>query len=213
MGSALARLGEQTWSMWSRQELKLTLTGGQAVTFKALEAVRPKARWKIATTRSVKNFVRAFETGAKDPELYFKDPSIDPALLARWKAAPKEHRVFIVGSQEDTPLIQELRSELKAQGKEVFFYRFCAKAGAQLCDSTTVGAFFGTAGTAMAAVTAEAADSPFVPNEIAAALNLKNNETALLLITPQEVLDAAGRGVAVRMPAAITGTSVAPAQN
>lgn len=188
---------------WTRQRLMWTLEGGQYSVFKAFESAHPKARWRIFTTSDVKLFVRSFEAGFREPERHLRDPGIDPALLARWMATPVKDRVFIAGSQQDTPLVQALRTQLEKEGKAVFFYRFCGVAPELLCTSGTVGAFFGTAGVASVAITPESAESRYIPNEIAAALKLRGSGKGLLLVTPREVIDAAISRAQVQVVTAI----------
>ena len=197
----LGRLSEDSEAALVRGRLNLVLDEGPEAVFKALETIRPKSRWRVFTTSDVKQFVRLFEEGSRTPERYFDDPKIDAALRAEWLTTPVKNRVFVAGANEDLPLVGALRDELKKQGKVVFFYKFCGGPSAALCDSTTVGAFFGSSGAALLAVSPSSAESRYVPFEIAAALNAKRSVRNLLLVTPTDVINAAGNGTTVRIAA------------
>jgi hypothetical protein len=181
------RAGVATEDAFGRQLVSWTLKREQRVVFRSFEAVRPRVRWRVVR-RDVKAFVRTFEAGAHEPEQHFTDPLADPALVARWKATPKQDRVFVAGAQQDTELIESLRAQLEHEGKTVFFYTFCAGATGTLCASATVGAFFGTAGTAVLAVSDASATSRFVPHEIEAGIRLASHQSQLVIFTPSEAL-------------------------
>jgi hypothetical protein len=186
------RAGVATEAALGRQVASWTLKSEQRVVFRSFEAVRPRVRWRVVR-RDVKAFVRAFEAGAHEPEQHFADPLVDPALVARWKATPKRDRIFVAGAQQDTAVIESLRAQLEHEGKTVFFYRFCAGATGALCESATVGAFFGTAGTAVLAVSDASGTSRFVPQEIEAGIRLAAHQSQLVILTPGEALtNAAG---------------------
>jgi hypothetical protein len=176
----------------------LALKAENQAIFKAFETVRPRTRWRRVVRDDVKQFVRAFEKGSRDSERYFSDPSADPALVARWKATPKQDRVFVAGARQDMRLIQGLRAELEKQRKTVFFYTWCAGAAGQLCASATVGAFFGTAGAAVLAVTDASAGSRFAPYEVTAGVRVVAGEPQLFLLTPGEALEDLGAKTGVR---------------
>jgi hypothetical protein len=208
-GRALNSLVEKLGPQWRKRALAaedalgqrsapLALKAENQAIFKAFETVRPRTRWRRVVRDDVKQFVRAFEKGSRDSERYFSDPSADPALVARWKATPKQGRVFVAGAQQDMRLIQGLRAELEKQGKTVFFYTWCAGAAGQLCGSATVGAFFGTAGAAVLAVTDASAGSRFAPYEVTAGVRVLAGEPQLFLLTPGEALEDLGAKTGVR---------------
>jgi hypothetical protein len=199
VGPFLERSSEAIEAAFLRQRLSWVLEGGAKAVFKAFETVQPKSRWKIFTSSDVKQFIRLFEAGAREPERYFNDPKVDQVLLARWVAAPMQDRVFLAGSQEDSALVGALRMELEKEGKVVFFYRFCAGTPGELCASSTVGAFFGTAGGALVAVTPGSTESRYVPSEIAAAIKVNKNEKSLLLLTPRDAINAAASSSKMRI--------------
>lgn len=93
---------------------------------------------------------------------------------------------------------------LKSMARSCFSIDFCSPLPGTLCKSTTVGAFFGTAGTALVLVTPQSAESRYMPNELAAALQLKANERGLLLMTPKDALNAVATGVRYRVAGALT---------
>lgn len=70
----------------------------------------------------------------------------------------------------------------------MFFYKFCAREIGAYCGSATVGAFFGTAGTAVLAVTETSGTSRFVPHEVAAATRLAAGKSELIIVTPGEAM-------------------------
>jgi len=177
-------------SAFERKSIEWTLSSEQRVVFRSFEAIRPGVRWRISRVVSsdVKAFVRAFEAGARDAERQFADPLVDKDLVARWLRTPKADRVFVAGAQQDLPVVEALRTQLEREGKTVFFYRTCARVAGVLCDSRTVGAFFGTAGTAVLAMSEASQSSRFVPHEVDAAVRLAASQTELRIFTPGEVL-------------------------
>jgi hypothetical protein len=187
LGPLLRKGGEAANEAVERQMASWALKGEQRAVFKTFESARLRVRWRVAK-RDVKSFVREFEAGAREPERYFADPSANPLLVARWKATPKSDRVFVAATEKDTAVVDSLRVELERQGKTVFFYRFCAQAPGVLCDSRTVGAFFGTAGTAVLAVTEATGSSRFLSHEVAAATRLATGQSELLIFTPVEAV-------------------------
>ena len=82
-------------------------------------------------------------------------------------------------------MVEALRAQLEREGKTVFFYRFCSGTAA-LCDSKTVGAFFGTAGSAVLAVTE--ATSRFLPHEVESGVRLAAGRSELVILTPEEAV-------------------------
>jgi len=181
------RASQATENALGRRLASWTLKSEQRLVLRSFEDVRPSVRWRVVR-RDVKAFVRAFEAGAREPEQHFADPLADRALVARWKATPKQDRVFVAGAQQDTELIESLRAQLEQEGKAVFFYRLCAAAPGALCESATVGAFFGTAGTAVLAVSDASATSRFIPHEIEAGSRLAVHQSQLVIFTPGEAL-------------------------
>jgi hypothetical protein len=118
---------------------------------------------------------------------YFNDPLVDVSLVARWNATAIENRVFVVGSGEDTELIASLRSQLEKDGKTVFLYKFCTGSPA-LCQSTTVGAFLGTARVAVLADTNASAESRFVASEVFAGVRVRTGQSRLFIMAPSDLL-------------------------
>jgi hypothetical protein len=178
------------WVLWRAKS-------EQRVVLQSIEMIRPGMRWRVAPAR-VKVFVEAFVEGARDPESHFADPLIDRELLARWMATPKKNRVFIIGAQPDTPFIESLRARLEDEKKTVFFYQFCSGVLGKLCESSTVGAFFGTAGTAVLAMSEHSESSPFVPLEVKTGIRLATHQNPLYIVSPDETIKALTKAVEVR---------------
>src|SRR5262249_29258407 len=149
---------------------------------------------KRIVSSDVKEFVRSFEKGARDPELYFKDPKADAQFVMRWKTTPKADRVFVIGSGEDAEAVMSVKTQLEKQGKVVLFYKFCAENAGALCQSTTVGAFLGTAGVAILTDTGGATGSRFVPQEVRASAQILAGQTRLFLIAPSDLTTPTANG-------------------
>jgi hypothetical protein len=170
-----------------------SLASEQRVVFQSIERSRPRVRWRV-TSGDVKAFVHAFEAGMREPEQHFTDPLADPKLVQRWLATPKQNRVFVAGAQEDTAVIEGLRARLEQEKKIVFFYQFCSGTPGVLCASSTVGAFFKTAGTAVWAVSENAEKSPYLRLEVETARRFATHQNLLYIVTPDSVRPTAAAG-------------------
>lgn len=134
----------------------------------------------------VKHFVHGFALGATNPKVHLTDISqSNKDLLAKWIATPEEKRIFIAGSGENRELIRGLNAELEKVGFAVFFYDFCVD-----CSPEVVGAFFVTAGNALLAATPAASISRYTSLEVAAAQRIREGQSLMILVTPEEILYA-----------------------
>jgi hypothetical protein len=183
----------------SRQSVVWALKGEQQGLFRAIETVRPSARWRRVVWHDVKAFVRAFEEGARNPQRYLNDPTADATFVARWNATPIQDRVFVAAAKDDVRLVEALRAQLEKEGKVLFFYQFCGPSVSALCAATTVGAFFGTAGAAVVATTSASAESRFVAHEAAAGAGVLAGQRELFLLTPREMLANSSQSAGLQM--------------
>jgi hypothetical protein len=191
LGVATEKALARRWALW-------TLESEQRVVFRSIETIRPGRRWRVVSGH-VKVFVQAFEAGAREPERHFADPLADPALVERWRATPKKDRVFVAGAHQDTAVIESLRARLEREGKTVFFYKFCSDAPGVLCASSTVGAIFGTAGTAVWAMSDASESSRFVSLEVEAGMRFATHQSPLYIFTPGDALLALTKAAEVRL--------------
>ena len=110
-----------------------------------------------------------------------------PALVDDWLATPPARRVFLVGASQDSQDIVALRQQLDRAGFKTYFFTDCNRHLGSLCTSEEVGAFFGSAGHAIAMQSPAAQASGFIPVELASA-DVAAGGGLLLVYTPDDVL-------------------------
>ena len=159
---------------------------------------REDLSWKIATAlgapprlifahSSAKAFGKEFSRGAYNGEKYLGELGKTNPIVASWLDAPASRRVFVVGAADSDSDVKELRDRLKALGYQVFFYKFCEGAIGKLCSSEEVGAFYGTAGHAVAFRTRDFYKSPYIDIEVATIY--KHSKGGMVLVfTPRDAL-------------------------
>lgn len=152
--------------------------------------------WKIAAAldtpprlilahRKAVSFGKEFSRGAHGSEKYLGALGKTNPLVASWLDAPVGLRVFVVGAAESDPDVKEFRDRLRALGYQVFFYKFCKDATGKLCASEEVGAFYATAGHAVAFRSADFDKSPYVKIEVAT-IYQHSKGGILLVFTPED---------------------------
>ena len=169
-----------------------TLPKSQKVIVKMIEDASLSVASIDAVPADVKQFVRNFGAGAREPEKHLAKIGREHAdLLAHWNAVDPEYRIFLAGAGKDGSVIRLLATEFEQQGYVVFFYDFCA---VPRCSSEVVGAFFGTAGHALVADSNAATASRYVAAEVTAARQLGGRDSVMILADPTKVVAAARTG-------------------
>lgn len=134
-----------------------------------------------------KQFGQDFLAGAKLGETRIRALEGELAQLAvPWLKVPMEKRIFVVGAADSDAGARKLRAKLEKDGYAVFFYRFCEAVIDQLCGSRDVGAFFGSAGHAVALKTPTFADSQYISVELASIYHFDQGGV-LMVFTPAEL--------------------------
>lgn len=169
---------------------------------------------RIAVTQSdVREFVRDFGEGAKDPmRTLMSRNEFDGQLIANWLSTPQEKRVFFIGSGGDFALMQSCAQQLEQDGYRSFFYKMCKDANGQLCESKVVGAMFATSGKAIVIDTPSAQQSRYVLHEANTAYLLLKGERMALLLTPADLVKAGGVLVSGPLTVAEISASATPTQ-
>lgn len=141
----------------------------------------------IYTSAEAKKFGKDFLVGAKEGQtrLGKLDKKLNP-IVEPWLKAQEHKRVFVIAPSQSHPDVTLLKSALRAQGYEMFFYKFCEPILSKLCGSEDVGAFFATAGHVIAITSKHSESSAYIPVELAVAH--KHAEGGLLIVfTPSDL--------------------------
>lgn len=154
------------------------------LSWKIAAAFSTPPRLIIAKSRAVA-FGKEFSKGAHSSEKYLGELGKMNSLVASWLDAPVGLRVFVVGAAESDPDVKQFRDRLKALGYQVFFYKFCKDLTGRLCASEAVGAFYATAGHAVAFRSADFDKSPYIDIEVAT-IYQHSKGGILLVFTPQQ---------------------------
>jgi hypothetical protein len=88
----------------AERQIVSSLSPEERPIFEAIETIHPRLRWRRMVSSDGREFVRAFEEGAHNPDQYFNDPTVEPAVksaIDTWNRAAKGDRVFVIGSGED----------------------------------------------------------------------------------------------------------------
>jgi len=140
---------------------------------------------------AVKQFTTDFAEGAKNPDRFMSEVSLSqPALVEKWKNAPREKRIFVIGAGKDSAKVSDWAESMQSDGYIVFFYKSCSQSGGALCSSKAVGAMCGTSGTTMVYQTPAAELSEYVKVEAATAGFLEGLNDKVVLISTSEFLAA-----------------------
>jgi hypothetical protein len=139
----------------------------------------------------VKQFSTDFADGAKNPDRFMSEVSLSqPALVEKWKKAPREKRIFVIGAGKDSAKVSEWAESMQSDGYVVFFYKFCRQSSGGLCSSKAVGAMCGTSGITMVYQTPSAELSEYVKVEAATAGFIEGLNDKVVLISTSEFLAA-----------------------
>jgi len=160
---------------------------------------------QLSVMPSVLRFADAFWTGAHEPNKFLEIEALRQGSIStitthifRWISLPQSKRIFISGANSDLPQALRLQKLFESEGYSVFFYMRCKP----LCNEATVGAFFGSAGTAIHIQSPTTPNSQFVPVEVAMALAIDakgpmpttSNSPSLLVLDTREILLALANG-------------------
>jgi hypothetical protein len=178
-----------------RAAFRLQDDPARAAVLRGLSDVRSDVGLLDVVPVSVKAFGDEFARGFRDPDAALaaiKESHAD--LWTRWNATLPDRRVFVIGARSDAPQVQRLRTRLREEGYEVFFYEFCSQGSRPLCPSSAVGAFFATSAQTLVMQSAEAAASRFVRLEVAVAQRLHGWRMPFVVLSSQELMAAGERG-------------------
>lgn len=168
----------------------------------------------VVVRTDVLRFGNEFRTGAKSPndtlarekyrlhakltvnsptftDMYFSQANW--ATIDAWLSTPQERRVFVIGARDDAAYVQALRARYSTEDAKFFFYQDCKP----LCHESTVGAFFGSAGTVVHVESPDAKNSSFVLVEKGLTLEHSGGGRKLLLIdgdVARRLLNVGGAG-------------------
>lgn len=110
-------------------------------------------------------------------------------LIDAWQRKPKNKRIFVTGSNSDEKYVDALKAQYEQEGYILYFYKYCNP----LCPEKLVGAFFGTAGTAIHIQSPGAKSSLFIPIEVALTEELSGTGRHVIAYDPSEI-DVSGNG-------------------
>ena len=185
------------------EEVLASLPAEQRKLIRHISEVAPRVLPVNIVRADVKEFIHAFAEGASRPAAHRNDPVASVLQKVRWDSAAMDGRIFLAAAGEDDPLVRSVRSNLEANGYEVFFYKTCSVLPDVLCKDATVGEYFASAGHALIIQTDASARSRFLPYEIAAAQRILKGQSLFLMVTPPEIMQAAKRGVTTAAALAI----------
>lgn len=189
-------LGQNFESLGKRIEIP-KFTNDQVRLLKNVSDCNPSARIHVVDAK-VKRFASEFLHGAKSYDEVFRAGRIShPEIINPWLSARRCDRVFIIGSSEDSAEIARLTKSLKADGKEVFFYKFATDSAGALPPTELVGACFRSSGSAMVFRKSLDVRSRYIPIEIEVARRLLTDQAELIIFKPSELITAASGTSAV----------------